>query len=277
VRKLVVMAIALVFLTLTLPSVSISKTSDWEALFNGNGDIVSSIYFKQNNAYFIDTDLGISLETFRYKRFFFAVDLFEETSMGRKYNSNMVFDPNRGHWSFGVSGRIELKKYFFEGQFHHDCFHDIGRWMQTDYSIYWNSPRVGFGSIGYLTKYKYHQPQPDKAGIIWSNKFDYYALASFFAPRGYSWQKHHDYDFTLNTNFRYVVARYKRLGLDIESNNLWVINSQHDLKRQHGLNFNFTVYGSHGAFMTYIGWWPYDSQSIRNRDGKTVFGFHFGF
>lgn len=259
-----------------------AKAGDWEALFNCDGDVMSYIYFHQDNTYFIDTDLSVNLEMFRYKRFFFGVDLFEETNMGRKFNSDMVFDPNRGQWSFGVSGRIELEKYFFEAQFHHDCFHHIGRWkgdrlMPDEYSVYWNTPRIGFGSLGYLPKYKYHQPESYAAGIALPKKLDYYIIAGFFAPRGSVWQKDHDYDFTLNTNLHFIVARYKRLGLTIESNNLWVINTQHQLKRQHGLNFDFTIYGDRGALMTYIGWWPYDSQSLRNRDGKTVFGLHVGF
>jgi hypothetical protein len=253
------------------------KTGEWEALFTGDGDVMSYIYFHQDNTYFVDTDLSANLEMFRYKRFFFGFDLFEETNMGRKYHSNMVFDPNRGQWSFGISSRIEEEKYFFEAQYHHDCFHDIGRWEQEDFSIYWNTPRIGFGSIGYLRKYKYHQPEPDGAGIIWAKKIDYYVIAGFFAPRGEVWQKNHDYEFTMNTNLHFIIARYKRLGFDIESNNLWVINTQHQLKRQHGLNFNFTIYGDRGALMTYIGWWPHDDQSIRNRDGKTVFGLHVGF
>ena len=259
-----------------------ARAGNWEALFTGNGDVMSYIYFHQDIFYFIDTDLSANLEAFRYKKFFFGVDLFEETNMGRKYHSNMVFDPNRGQWSFGISGRIELEKYFFEAQFHHDCFHHIGRWkgdilMPDEYSVYWNTPRIGFGSLGYLPKYKYHQPESNAAGISWPKKLDYYVVAGFFAPRGAVWQKNHDYEFTMNINLNFVLARYKQLGFTIESNNLWVINTTHQLKRQHGLNFDFTIYGSHGTLMTYIGWWPYDNQSLRPRNGKTVFGMHIGF
>jgi hypothetical protein len=276
--KLSLRTIAPIIVVFLFSGVVVSAgNKNFETLFKGNGDIASCIYFTQNSSYFIDNDLKASLETFRYKRFYFLLDLHQETYMGRKYHSNMVFDPNRGSWSFGFAGRLEFSKYFIETQLHHDCFHDIGRWMAIDYSIYWNSPRIGFGSIGYLQKYKYSQPNAGGEGLVWKNKIDYEVMASFFAPKGGSWQKNHDYAFSLSTDFIYQMVRYHRLGFNIESTNLWVINSNHNLKRRHELTFDFTIYGNHGALVTYIGWWPYDNQTIRNHDGKTVFGLHFAF
>jgi hypothetical protein len=152
---------------ISLLSVHPGGTKDFETLFAGYGDIESYIYFQQDAAYFIDTELNGSVETFRFKKFYFMAELFKETHMGRKYGSNMVFDPSRAHWSFGLSARIEMKEYFYEAQLHHDCFHSIDRF--EDNSIYWNSPRLGFGTLGYLPKYKYHQPQAGGDGLIWKN------------------------------------------------------------------------------------------------------------
>jgi hypothetical protein len=267
------------------------KPKDFEVLFHGSGDIASYIYFDQDTKFLIDTELGASVETFRYKRFYFALDLFEETVMGRKpvfdpTKADMLFDPNKGHWSFGATGRFELSRHFVESQFHHDCFHGIDRFGYEptptnpngrDSTKYWNALRFGFGNLGYLPKYRFHQPDPGREGLAFTNRFDYFLLASFFAPRGYSWQKYHGYDFTLATNFNYGLLRYKRLGLDMESNNLWIINNNHDLKRKHELRFNIAFYGERGAIMFYFGWWPYDNQLIRNRDGRSVFGIHLGF
>ncbi len=266
--------VALILVSITLIGYN-ARAGNFELLFAGHGDIASYIYFDQNAEYFIDTDLNVSVETIRYKKFFLTADLYEETSMGRKYGSNMVFDPTRARWSFGLSGRIEMQNHFWDFQFHHDCFHSIDRW--EDRSIYWNSPRIGFGNLNYLPKYKYHHALPEKTGFQYIGKFDYYVLASFFAPKGASFQKTHDYNFTLDTNLRWNIARYRSTGIDIESNNFWVINNENHLKRRHQLNFNCTFYGQHGAFVTYIGWWPFDNQSIRNKDGKTVFGIHLGF
>jgi len=266
---------ALPILILTLAA-SGAAGGDFEPLFEGHGDIMSYIYFKQDAEYFIDTELNAVIETFRYKRFYFTVDLFKETHMGRKYNSNMVFDPTRAHWSFGYSGRIEMDRYFAEAQMHHDCFHDIDRWH--DNSVFWNSPRIGFGSLGYLPKYKYHRPAAEKPGFAWENRFDYYLLAAFFLPKGGSFQKGHDYDFTFNTNFRYGIFRYGRLGGDIESDNLWVVNADNDIKRQHRFSLNSTVYGNKGVMVVFLRIWTYDDQSIRSRsEHKFALGMHLGF
>ena len=274
-RKLMILALVL---TVCPKELAIAdKPESFEILFSGNGDINSYIYFKQDGAYFIDTELKANIEILRYRRFYFLIDLNEEVYMGRKYRSNMVFDPNRGSWSFGVSGQMELKKYFIDMQMHHDCFHDIGRWMAIDYSIYWNSPRIGFGTIGYLAKNKYHRFNHQEPGIRFTKKIEYYLQAGFYAPRGGSWQKNHDYDFTMQTNFHLPLVRYKNVGFEIESNNFWVVNTVHELKRKHGLNFDFVIFGKKGVAIVYLGWWPDDTQSIRNRDGRTAFGIHLGF
>ena len=123
---------------------------DFDVLFEGHGDIASYIYFKQDSQYFIDTELNGAVETFRYRGLYLLIDLFKESFMGRKYHSNMVFDPTRAHWSFGFTWRIEMERYFLEAQMHHDCAHDIDRWL--DHSVYWNSPRIGFGTREYLSK-----------------------------------------------------------------------------------------------------------------------------
>jgi hypothetical protein len=275
-RKLCFIAMGLASI-IYIHNLHAENTDNFETLMSGHGDITSYIYSKQDANYFIDTELSVSLETFRYRRFFFLVDLSHEIYLGRKYHSNMVFDPNRGGWAFGLAGRFEFEKYFLDLQMHHDCFHDVGRWEQVDFSVFWNSPRVGFGSKGYLTKYRFHQPISDQAGLVFPRKIDYYIQASFFAPKGNAWQKNHDYEFTMLTNFNILAARYYNLGFTIESNNLWVLNTNHKLKRRHALNFDFVVYGKQGVFMAYLGWWPYDSQSIRNRNGMTSLGIHLGF
>jgi len=290
-RRLLLSIIGVAIVIFQTAEAQEGERQNFEVLFSGNGDINSYIYFDQSAKFLIDTELNASVETFRYKRLFLAVDLFEETAMGRKpvndpSKTDMVFDPNKGHWSFGLTGRFEFPAHFLETQYHHDCFHGIDRFgyeptptnpAGRDSTKYWNALRFGFGSLGYLPKYRYHQPDPRNTGIYWANQLNYLLLASFFAPRGYSWQKYHGYDFTLNTNLHYLLLRFKRIGFDIESLNLWVVDYKHNVKRRHEMKFNFTIYGKRGALMTYIGWWPYDDQSIRNRDGKTVFGIHLGF
>ena len=268
----------LVILILTLSPIAIAGNKpSFELLMDGHGDLGSYIYFHQDGFYFIDTELHGNIETFRYRKFFFLLNLEEEVYMGRKYHSNMVFDPNRGSWAFGLTGRLEFEKYYLEAELNHNCFHDIGRWMAIDYSVYWNSPRFGFGSKGYLPKYRYHRSESEMPGLYFPKKIDYFIQAAFYAPRGASWQKNHDYDFTMQTNFNLSLARYKHWGFELESSNLWVINNSHDLKRRHELEFKSVLYGKSGVLETYIGWWPDDTQAIRNRDGKTVFGLHFGF
>jgi hypothetical protein len=264
-------------LTIYATSALAENKNNFSTPFLATGDISSFIYFKQNSSFFIDSEVGIELKVLRYKRFSFSPYFAEETYMGRKYHSNMVFDPNRGHWIFGFVGRLEFTRYFIEARIRHECFHDIGRWLEIDYSVFWNTIGLGLGSIGYLAENKYHQANYETAGVSWPKKFDYYFLSSFFAPKGASWQKNQNYNLNLNTNFRFAVVRYRRLEFDMESNNLFTLDADNHYERRHGLNFDITFYGDHGAMITYIGWWPYDTVRVRTRDKKAVFGLHLAF
>ena len=256
--------------------ISVGHGSNSEVIMDGHGHIESYIYANQDENYFIDTELQVSIETFRYKRFFFNLDLVKETHMGRKYSSNMVFDPTRAHWSFGMFGRLEYTNYFFDLQIHHDCFHDIDRFR--DNSVYWNSPRIGFGTMGYLEKNWYHKQKEKTSEIVWKNKTDYYVLAGFYAPRGLSFQKHHDYEFTLHTNLKYQVLQYKRLGIDLFLYNFWVSNNNDDFESQNRIDLNFTIYGNRGMMAVFIRHWFHDNQSIRNHKyHEWATGLHFGF
>jgi hypothetical protein len=267
-----ILSFAIVFLISIAPA---HASGDFELLFNGNGDINSFIYFRQDAKYFIDTDVNASIDAFRYKNVYLNLHLLKQTSMGRKYNSDMVFDPNRADYSFGITLRHELPRYYYELLFHHDSFHDIDRWENN--SVYWNSPRLGFGTLNYLSKHKYHNSVGGSRGIEWQGILDYYVLASFYAPKGAVWQKRHDYDFTLLTEARYQLTRFRRVGTDLESSSLWVIDRAGRLRSNHGLKLNLTFYGSRGAAALYLAWWPHDDQMIRNRDGRTAFGVHLGF
>jgi hypothetical protein len=250
---------------------------NFEAPFSSTGNIQSFIYFRQDNTYFIDTEVGAQLDVIRYKRFYFGPYLSEETDMGRKYGSNMVFDPNRGHWTFGLMGRLELNRRFFEARIHHECFHDIGRWQSIDYSIFWNKISFGAGSINYFPKFRIGNFESGQAGIEWTGKLNYYLLASFFAPQGSAWQKNQIYFGDLTANLRYALAHYRHLEFDIESNNYLASDKNSDIERRHGLSFDFTLYGDKGALTTYFGYWPYDTVKIRNRESKAVFGIHLFF
>ena len=84
------------------------------------------MYFDRGPDNWIDTLIGLESELLRYKRSFLVFRFENETDMGRGADPKMIFDPNRGRWTFGVGARTE-QKHFLELLVRHDCHHDIDR------------------------------------------------------------------------------------------------------------------------------------------------------
>lgn len=246
-------------LTVLLLGPQRSPAGDFEALFEGRGGAAVSVYLNPDSTYLADITLGAAIDLFRIDNHFLNLHLSKETALGKNAHGFEIMHPDRGDYSFGLTWRIELPRHFLELHYHHDSFHSIDKWEEQ--SIYWNSPRLAFGSTGYL---------PGRAPSI--SKLDYLFQANFYAPRGLSWQKRHGYDFSLNTNVRYEPIRAGRFAVGLESANLWVVNSRGGLDRQHAINAGLKLRTSRGVLEIFGGWWPYDDQFVRNRSGKSAIG-----
>jgi hypothetical protein len=245
---------------------NVSSAGEFSLLPGARGNLATAFYLNPDSAYFSDITLGVAVDIFRYGGLCSNLHLSKETSIGKNARGVDLMHPDRGDYSFGLSWRLQLPRHFIEAHYHHDSFHSIDRWEEQ--SIYWNSPRVAFGSKGYLPQFRFlHRPGPYS-----SPRIDYLIQANFYAPRGASWQKRHGYDFSWNTNARYGLIRFNRFGADLESVNLWVASQDGKLNRQHFISASLLLSGDRGLLELYLGWWPYDNQPVRNRSGRAVAG-----
>jgi len=250
-----------------------AAAKDFDVPLSGHGHIRSFMYFDWGPDNWIDTFIGLESELLRYKRSFLVFRFENETDMGRGADPKMIFDPNRGRWTFGVGARTELQKHFLELLVRHDCHHGIDRWWPgQDYKM--TSAGLAFGTLAYLQKYRY--PGDVDGGASLPLGLAYFVMPTFYLPRGDPWQRQ-PYLIRLEANTRIDIFRWSRLGLGLESANVLYWSDKGQLQRSHALNLDMFLYGDHAALLLFAGWWPYDNQVFRNRAGKIVSGLEISF
>ena len=67
------------------------------------------MYFDRGPDNWIDTFIGLESELLRYKRSFLVFRFENETDMGRGADPKMIFDPNRGRWTFSLGSRTSSR------------------------------------------------------------------------------------------------------------------------------------------------------------------------
>src|ERR1700682_1166513 len=151
----------------------------------------------------------------------------------------------------------------------HGCYHGIDRFLPgQDFKM--TSEGVGFGSLGYLRKYRF-KAHDSSSGLSFPLKLDYYVNPMVYALHGEPWQRH-PYRLQLATDLRLDVLSSSWFGVGLESLNVFYYTSSKEVKRSHALKLNTILYGASAAMVAFLAWWPYDDQLFRNRAGKAVFG-----
>ena len=249
--------------------------ADFELLFTGDAYIRSFAYTHWGADNMIDTVVGLENEILRYRTSYLVFQFENETDMGLGAQPGMPFDPNRGRWTFELESRTELDRHFFELLMRHDCYHGIDRYYDgQDYKM--TSAGIGFGSRGYLQKYRYKAAAANSGGFQLPARFEYYVNPSLYVPRAGFWQRS-PYRARLEANVRFDLVQWKRVGLGLESGNVFYYSSTAEVQRAHRLSVQGFLYGDSHALIAFFSWWPYDDQVFRNRANKAVAGIELSF
>jgi hypothetical protein len=195
--------------------------------------------------------------------------------MGRGSQPGMPFDPNRGRWTFGLGARTELGAHFLEAFVRHDCYHGIDRWLPgQDFKM--SSIGIAFGSRDYLQKYRYRDAAQSTGSLRFPLRLEYYLAPSLYAPKGDFWQRS-PYRTRLEADARLDLFQWRRVGLGVEVLNVFYYTGSSTVERAHLVNLDVFLFGDSHAMLAFVGWWPYDSQQLRNRDQKAVAGLELSF
>jgi hypothetical protein len=245
-----------------------AAADDLELPLSIHGHIESFMYSHRGPDNWIDTIAGLESELVRYRHTYLVFRFENETDMGHGSQPNMPFDPNRGRWLLSLTSRTELAEHFFEVGLRHDCFHGIDRWIPgQDFKD--NQVGVGFGTRGYLQKYRFAPAGP--------MHLNYYVAPALYVPRGDPWQRQ-PYLARLEADARLDLFRLGPIGLGLESVNVFYYADQtHEVQRSHLVNLEALLYGNAAALLMFAGYWPYDDQVFRNRQGKVVGGLELSF
>ena len=252
-----------------------APVKNFDFVLSAHGHVQSFTYPDRGPDNWIDAIVGLEAEIVRYKRTYFVLRFENETDMGHIDEPRGPFDPNRGRWTFGLSSRTEFHSHFFEGILRHDCYHGIDRWLPgQDFKM--TSFGVGFGSLGYLQKYRYAGDGDAGSSVSFPFRPQYYLSPTFYYPRGEPWQRI-PYVVRVEADARLDLLRWSRLGLGLETINVFYYGDAHEVQSSHAVNFDVYLYGNSLAILLYAGWWPYDNQVFRNHDGKVVGGLEISF
>ena len=268
-RRLVSVLLALAVSATALPAFSAqSAAKDLELEFSGDAHIQSFTYAHPGPDNWIDTLIGLENRILRYKSTFLLFAFENVTDMGKGEQFG-IFDPNRGRWTFALASRTELGSHFFEVWLRHDCYHGIDRYLPgQDFKM--TSEGVGFGSLGYLEKYRLKKHDAD-SGLSFPLKLDYYLNPMAYAPHGDPWQRH-PYRLRVAADLRVDLLSWRWFGVELESLNQFFYSSASEVQRSHALKVDAILYGASAAMVAFMAWWPYDDQLFRNRAHKAVFG-----
>ena len=255
-------------LALLVTSAAHASPPDFELLFSGDAHIRSFTYADPGPDNWIDTVIGLESRILRYKSTFLVFRFENETDMGKGTQFG-IFDPNRGRWSFDLGSRTEFASHFFEVWLRHDCYHGIDRFLPGQ-DFKGTSEGVAFGSLGYLQRYRF-KPNGYGSALTFPLTLNYYLNPMVYAPHGDPWQRH-PYRFRVAADLRLDLLRWGPVGFTLESANELYYARTNDVQRSHLLRAELILYGASAGLMAFAGWWPYDDQVFRNRNGKTVFG-----
>jgi hypothetical protein len=252
-----------------------APAKNFEFVLSAHGHIQAFTYPQRGPDNWIDAIVGLEAEIVRYQRTFLVFRFENETDMGHSDAPLKAFDPNRGRWMFGLSSRTEFQAHFLEVILRHDCFHGIDRYFPgQDYKM--NSAGVAFGSAEYLEKNRFRNYRESAASVEFPLLFNYGLAAAVFVPRGGFWQRS-PYSGRFEADFRFDAVRWKRLGLGVESINVFDATDSAGVQRSHEIDVNLFLYGESHAMRAFFAWWPHDGQLFRNRDGRTVAGVEVSF
>jgi hypothetical protein len=274
-RRLVMAAVLCSSLSARAEDPPTTPVKDFDFALSVHGHVQSFTYPDRGPDNWIDAIVGLEAEVVRYRRTYFVLRFENETDMGHSDEPLKAFDPNRGRWTFGASARSELQAHFFEAIVRHDCYHGIDRWYPgQDYKM--TGFGVGFGTLGYLQKYRFPGDGDAGSSVHFPLRLQYYLAPTFYYPRGEPWQRI-PYVVRVEADARLELVRWSRLGLGLETINVFYYGNAHEVQSSHAVDVDVYLYGNSLALLLYAGWWPYDSQVFRNRDGKVVAGLEISF
>lgn len=225
-------------------------------------------FFEQTVEHFIYGNIEADIRVLQIGDLSWQLGMSMETYMGENWNSpEMKFNIYGGHWNIKTQFAYMLDPVMLRLYTDHECFHNID--MADTLSEYMNN--IKLGAVLDMPPPAYsEEPRLLPAGLP-----DGWFSVGFYRPGGETFQKGHDFDWSMHGFLDFEGAAYRSwiAGTRYKAD-LYFHDDGSGTSRHRG-ELYFAYQAPMGVFETHLTHYFRDTQPFRSLDGKTYWGIRF--
>ncbi len=225
-------------------------------------------FFNPNVEHFIYGNIETDIRILRLGSFSWQLGLAMETYMGKNWNSpEMKFNIYGGHWNIKFQLEYQLDPVLLRLYSDHECFHNID--MSDTLSEYMNNVKLGV---------VFDDPSPDftdNLSMLPSGLPDGWFSIGIYRPRGETYQKGHDFDWSMHGMLDFEGAAWHSWLSGLRYKMDFYFNNNGGSSSRHKGELYFAYKSTAGTFEAHITHYFSDTQPLRSLDGCTYWGIRF--
>lgn len=250
---------------------AISLPSAVEFPMTADGKLGVFKFFDSDVAHFVYGEIAARVTPVEAGRFSTRLGFEMDTYMGESWNNpDMKFNIYGGHWNIQLefawnTGWGEARLYT-----DHECFHNID--MPDTLSEYMNNIKAG--AVLFETGF---EPPPDPVFMPSGGIPSGWASVGLYRPRGESFQKGHDFDWSLQAEADMPLAAWRSWSGGFRYRPEFFFHDDGDTSSRHRLEAytRYTPGDGDTSFELHLTHYPRDTQPFRQLEGETFAGLRF--
>lgn len=233
-----------------------------------DGVLEAYSFFDQTIDHFIYANIESNIRVLEVGDFFWKLGLAMETYMGKNLHSpEMKFNIYGGHWNITTQFGYRFDNFLLRLYTDHECFHNID--MADTLSEYMNNIKLGV---------LLDDPPPEYCEDVVFNPSglpDGWFSLGIYRPRGGSFQKGHDFNWSIHGFVDYEAAAYRSWLAGVRYKPDFYFHEDGESSSRHRGELYAAYQAPAGVFETHITYYFSDTQPFRSLDGETYWGIRF--
>jgi len=232
------------------------------------GSLGAYSFFHQSIEHFIYASISSDVRVLRVGPFSWRLGLTMDTYMGESWNSpEMKFNIYGGHWNIRTQFEYLLDPLLLRIYTDHECFHNID--MADTLSEYMNNVKLGVLLDD--------PPARRSDGLEWvpAGLPDGFLSVGFYRPDGETYQKGHDFDWSIHGGADLPVAAWRSWLGGLRYHADFYFHKDGDGSSRHWMELYAAYRASLGDFELHLTHYLRDTQPFRSLEGETYWGIRF--